>query len=179
MWGIFWKVLEGTPQYGVQKCGFLKQTGFLKINTKHNQTLTMVFKLVLSQKPKLVLKLNKKRRRYYSDDNVIDKPKKKKDVFDRIDNLLQDSQTFREKCESLLQRVNELKIGKMDPSWLCYGDNSCMVIEDNNTCLEVETDTITDEDISDFLYDALAEERGFMDITDEEVVAFLKDVFDL
>lgn len=120
----------------------------------------MVFKLVLTQKPKLVLKLNKKRRRYYSDDNVIEKPKKKGDVFDRIDNLLQDSQTFREKCESLLQRVNELKIGEMDQSWLCYGDNSCMVIEDNNTCM-------------------VEEERGFMDITDEEVVAFLKDVFDL
>ena len=160
MWGIFWKVPEGYQTCGVQKCGFLKQTGFLKINTKHNQTLTMVFKLVLSQKPKLVLKLNKKRRRYYSDDNVIDKPKQKRDVFDRIDNLLQDSQTFREKCESLLQRVNELKIGEMDPSWLCYGEDSCMVIEDNNTCMAEE-------------------ERGFMDITDEEVVAFLKDVFDL
>jgi len=143
----------------------------------------MPFKLVLSQKPKLVLKLNKNRRRYYTDDNVIVKPRKKRDVFDRIDNLLRDSQSFRERCESLAQRVNELKIGKMDPKWLSYGDDSCMVIENNNTCMEVESerDTITNEDISDFLCDTfgiIEEEENFMDISDEEIVAFLNDVFD-
>lgn len=140
----------------------------------------MPLRLTLSRKPSLVLKVKQNNRRYYRDDNCGREYRKRGSIFDRIDSLMNDTRQYRARCESLAKRANEIQIGKMDPSWLVFGDtnesnmenDSCMVIEDNDTCMEYD-----DEEVGQFLFDTFAPEEPFC-ITNEEVVAFLNDVFE-